>query len=80
MSFTVLRVEVQQWEDDGIVIGLPVDSGYQSEEGVKADNVVEEEGHQEDCCSRLLIITPLILSYVRNIDMTLVDGNFYEQG
>ena len=45
MSFTVLRVEVQQWEDEGI--SLPV--GGQSEEGVEADDVVEEEGHQEDC-------------------------------
>ena len=45
MSFTVLRVEVQQWEDEGI--SLPV--GGQSEEGVEADDVVEEAGHQEDC-------------------------------
>ena len=45
MSFTVLRVEVQQWKDEGI--SLPV--GGQSEEGVEADDVVEEEGHQEDC-------------------------------
>ena len=45
MSFTVLRVEVQQWEDENVF--LPV--GGQSEEGVEADDVVEEEGHQEDC-------------------------------
>ena len=45
MSFTVLRVEVQQWEDEGV--SLPV--GGQSEEGVEADDVVEEAGHQEDC-------------------------------
>ena len=45
MSFTVLRVEVQQWEDEEIL--LPV--GGQSEEGVEADDVVEEEGNQEDC-------------------------------
>ena len=45
MSFTVLRVEVQQWKDEGI--SLPV--GGQSEEGIEADDVVEEEGHQEDC-------------------------------
>ena len=45
MSFTVLRVEVQQWEDEGI--SLPV--GGQSEEGVEADDVVKEAGHQEDC-------------------------------
>ena len=45
MSFTVLRVEVQQWEDEEIF--LPV--GGQSEEGVEADEVVEEEGHQKDC-------------------------------
>ena len=45
MSFTVLRVEVQQWEYK--VIFLPV-SG-QSEEGVETDDVVEEEGRQEDC-------------------------------
>ena len=45
MSFTVLRVDVQQWEY--IVIYLPV-SGP-SEEGVETDDVVEEEGRQEDC-------------------------------
>ena len=45
MSFTVLRVEVQQWEDEGI--SLPV--GGQSEEGVEADDVVEEEGNGEGC-------------------------------
>ena len=48
MSFTVLRVEVQQWKDEGI--SLPV--GGQSEEGVEADDVVEEAGHQEDCGHR----------------------------
>ena len=45
MSFTVLRVEAQQWEDEGISPSV----GGQSEEGVEADDVVEEEGHQEDC-------------------------------
>ena len=45
MSFTVLRVEVQQGEDEGI--SLPF--GGQSEEGVEADDVVEEAGRQEDC-------------------------------
>ena len=45
MSFTVLRVEVQQWKDEGIY--LPV--GGQSEEGVEADDVVEEEGNGEGC-------------------------------
>ena len=45
MSFTVLRVEVQQWKNEGIF--LPVCG--QSEEGVETDNVVEEAGHQEDC-------------------------------
>ena len=45
MSFTVLRVEVQQWEYKEVF--LPV-SG-QSEEGVETDDVVEEEGRQEDC-------------------------------
>ena len=45
MSFTVLRVEVQQWEDEEIL--LPV--GGHSEEGVEADDVVEEAGDQEDC-------------------------------
>ena len=45
MSVTALRVEVQQWKDEGI--HLPI--GCQSEEGVEADDVVEEEGHQEDC-------------------------------
>ena len=48
MCFTVLRVEVQQWEYEEIF--LPV-SG-QSEEGVETDDVVEEEGHQEDCGQR----------------------------
>ena len=43
MSFTVLRVEVQQWKDEKIL--LPV--GGQSEEGVEADDVVEEAGHQD---------------------------------
>ena len=45
MSFTVLRVEIQQWEYEEIplpVLGQP-------EEGVEADYVVEEDGHQEDC-------------------------------
>ena len=45
MSFTVLRVEVQQWKDEGI--SLP--AGGQSEEGVETYDVVEEAGHQEDC-------------------------------
>ena len=45
MSFTVLRVEVQQWKDEGISLSV----GGQSEEGVEADDVVEEAGHQEDC-------------------------------
>ena len=45
MSFTVLRVEVQQWEDESVFFP----AGGQSEEGVEADDVVEEEGHQEDC-------------------------------
>ena len=45
MSFTVLRIEVQQWKDEGI--SLPV--GGQSEEGVEADDVVKEDGNQEDC-------------------------------
>ena len=45
MSFTVLWVEVQQWEDESRL--LPV--GGQSEEGVETDDVVEEAGHQEDC-------------------------------
>ena len=45
MSFTVLRVEVQQWEDENVF--LPV--GGQSEEGVEADDVVDEKGNQEDC-------------------------------
>ena len=45
MNFTVLRVEVQQWKYEEML--LPV--GGQSEEGVETDDVVEEEGHQEDC-------------------------------
>ena len=48
MSFTVLRVEVQQWEDEGV--SLPV--GGQSEEGEEPDDVVEEEGHQKDYGNR----------------------------
>ena len=45
MSFTVLRVEVQQWEDECESLSV----GGQSEEGVEADDVVKEAGHQEDC-------------------------------
>ena len=44
MSFTVLRVEVQQWEDEGV--HLPV--GGRSEEGVETDDIVEEEGYHEE--------------------------------
>ena len=58
MSFTVLRVEVQQWKDEGI--SLPV--GGQSEEGVEADDVVEEEGHQEDCGHVRVIEEEAVLS------------------
>ena len=43
MIFTVLRVKVQQWEDEGISLSV----GGQSEEGVEGDDVVEEEGHQD---------------------------------
>ena len=60
MSFTVLRVEVQQWEDEGI--SLPV--GGQSEEGVEADDVVEEEGHQEDCGHLVMRVVELIMFLV----------------
>ena len=57
MSFTVLRVEVQHWKDEG----LPV-SG-QSEEGVEAHDVVEEEGHQEDCGHRgMRVVEPTMFS------------------
>ena len=45
MSFTVLRVEVDQWEYEEIF--LPVRG--QSEEGVEADDVVEEEGNHDGC-------------------------------
>ena len=58
MSFTVLRVEVQQWEDEGI--SLPV--GGQSEEGVEADDVVEEAGHQEDCGHHVIIAVDAMFS------------------
>ena len=54
MSFTVLRVEVQQWEDEGISLSV----GGQSKEGVEADDVVEEEGHQEDCSH--LVMTSVV--------------------
>ena len=57
MSFTVLRVEVQQWEDEEIL--LPV--GGQSEEGVEADDVVEEEGHQEDCGHLVMRVVELAM-------------------
>ena len=45
MSFTVLRVEVQQWEYQEIFLSV----SCQSEEGVETYDVVEEEGRQEDC-------------------------------
>ena len=60
MSFTVLRVEVQQWEDEGI--SLPV--GGQSEEGVEADDVVEEAGHQEDCGHLVMRIVDFAMIFV----------------
>ena len=44
MSFTVLRVEVQQWKD----VGTHPLVGRESKEGVEADDVVEEAGHEED--------------------------------
>ena len=44
MSFTVLRVEVQQWKD----VGIHPLVGCESEEGVEAENVAEEARHQED--------------------------------
>ena len=58
MSFTVLRVEVQQWKDEGI--SLPV--GGQSEEGVETDDVVEEAGNQEDCGRLAMIVEDAIFS------------------
>ena len=58
MSFTVLRVEVQQWEDEEIL--LP--SSGLSEEGVEADDVVEEEGNQEDCGHVRVIEEEAVLS------------------
>ena len=51
MSFTVLRVEVQEWEYEEIFLF----ARGQSEEGVEADDVVEEEGHQEECGHRGMI-------------------------
>ena len=45
MRFTVLRVGVQQWKYEEIFFS----AGGQSEEGVKADDVIEEEWHKEDC-------------------------------
>ena len=61
MSFTVLRVEVQQWKDESI--SLPV--GGQSEEGVEADDVVNEAGHQEDCAHRGMRDTVLFVFMFR---------------
>ena len=57
MSFTVLRVEVQQWKDEGI--SLPV--GGQSEEGVEADEVVEDERHHEECGQLVMRIIELAM-------------------
>ena len=57
MSFTVLRVEVQQWKDEGI--SLPV-AGL-SDECVEADDVVEEEGHQEDCGHLVMRVVELAM-------------------
>ena len=62
MSPTVLRVEVQQWEDEGI--SLPV--GGQSEEGVEADDVIEEEGYQEDC-GRIWVTAKVEFDYKKDI-------------
>ena len=45
MSSTVLRVEVQQWKG----VGIHPLVGRESEEGVEADDVVEEEGNGEGC-------------------------------
>ena len=58
MSFTVLRVEVQQWEYKEIF--LPACG--QSEEGVETDEVVEEEGRQEYCGHVGIIEEPAMLS------------------
>ena len=60
MSFTVLRVEVQQWEYAEIF--LPV-SG-QSEEGVETDDVVEEEGRQEDCGHLVMRVVDIAMFFV----------------
>ena len=58
MSFTVLRVEVQQWEDEEIL--LPV--GGHSEEGVETDDVVEETGHQDyNSHSGMRVVEPAML-------------------
>ena len=57
MGFTVLRVEVQQWEDEGV--SHPV--GGHSEEGEEADDVVEEEGHQEDCGQVAMRVMELVM-------------------
>ena len=60
MNFTKLRVEVQQWEYE--MIYLPVLG--QSEEGVETDDVVEEEGHQEDCGHLGMRVVDLAMFFV----------------
>ena len=44
MSFTVLRVDVQKWDDEEILLLV----GGESEEGEEAYDVVKEKGNQEE--------------------------------
>ena len=45
MCFTKLRVEVEQWEDEGVFLVSRL-----SVESVPADDVVQEEWDEEDTC------------------------------
>ena len=45
MCFTKLRVEVEQWEDEGVFLVSRL-----SAENVPADDVVQEERDEEDTC------------------------------
>ena len=45
MCFTKLRVEVEQWEDEGVFLVSRL-----SVESVPAGNVVQEERDEEDTC------------------------------
>ena len=47
MCFTILRVEVEQWEDEGVFL---VSVWYLSVESVPAGDVVQEERDEEETC------------------------------